>query len=136
MLAADVRAWDQAARSRFTYESDGVMDTWRSHANAVLDQKHWRGDCDDLVSTVLDLLGRRGAPLDQRFRLLVDSKGGDTVDHMVGCVLTADHRFLIVGDTAGPAYGASSMLHRALQYQRMDEWSGDDPVWRDGAPWR
>lgn len=64
MLAADVRRWDQAARDGFTYAGDGALDTWRSHAADVLNSRPWRGDCDDLVSTVLDLLGRRGVPLD------------------------------------------------------------------------
>lgn len=137
MNAVDVRAWDQAARAGFTYEGDGVFDTWRSHAGAVLNGRRWSGDCDDLTSTVLDLLGRRSVPLDQRFRLLVDSSGGGKIDHMVGCVLTADRQFLIVGDTFGQAYGARSMPHRAIEYQRMDEWTpGGDAIWRAGAPWR
>lgn len=135
MLAAEVRRWDSAARDRFTYESDGQFDTWRSHAAAVLESKPWRGDCDDLVSTVLDLLGRRGAALEHRFRLLVDS-GSGKVDHMIGAVLTSDRRFMVVGDTFAPAYGAASGPHRCIAYQRMDEWNEKgEPVWRAGAPW-
>lgn len=137
MLAADVRAWDKAAQDLFTYVGDGVFDTWRSYAYKVLENERWTGDCDDLTSTVLDLLGRRGVPLSQRYRLLVDSAHQGSADHMIGCVLTSDRQFMIVGDTFAPAHGAAMMRHRPVFYQRMDEWTADgEPVWRDGTPWR
>lgn len=136
MLAADIRLWDRAARDGFTYEGDGALDTWRSHAADVLNGRRWRGDCDDLVSTVLDLLGRRGVPLDQRFRLLVDSDHSGGVNHMIGAVLTAEGAPLIVGDTYGAAYLCTSLKHRPRQYHRLDEWTEDgQPLWREGLPW-
>lgn len=130
MRISEIKHWDLRARERFTYLAD-VGDTWRSHADEVLRGEAWRGDCDDLASTVLDLLGRAGLPLDQQYRLEVDSKGGDQVDHLIACALDGGGELWVVGDTFGVAYRAGDMMHAPVQYQRMSEF----PTVRLGAPW-
>lgn len=130
MRASEIKHWDARARERFGYLAD-VGDTWRSHADAVLRGEAWSGDCDDLASTALDLLGRAGLALDQQYRLEVDSKGGSQVNHLVACVVDDAGGLWIVGDTFGVAYRAGGMMHAPIQYQHMSEL----PTVRLGAPW-
>jgi hypothetical protein len=130
-----IRAIDARARQGFTYLADGSIDNWRSHADAVLRGDRWSGDCDDLASTALDLLGRQGVATEDRFRLLVSASGGKTPDHMVGCVRADDGAFLIAGDTFRPVYPAAAMRHRGIFYNRLSETS-PEAVWREGVPWR
>lgn len=134
MVDADVIAADRRARAGFRYQTDGVFDTWRSHADQVLAGEAWVGDCDDLASTVLDLLTRQGLPLDRAFRLLVASGDAPGFDHLVGAVRTLDG-FVVVGDTFGGAYPAGAMAHRAFAYQCLDAFAAGEDGWRDGAPW-
>lgn len=123
---------DTMARRRFSYRADPRgQDIWRSHADAVLAGSAWSGDCDDLASTVLDLLGREGFSLEDRFRLLVGSGFSAKIDHMVAAALSGG-RLLIIGDTFGPAYPIREMKHRPILYQRMSE--ARDGIWREGAP--
>ena len=130
-----IRAVDARARHGFTYRADGTIDSWRSHADAVLKDEFWSGDCDDLASTALDLLGRQGVAADDRYRLLVSSGGGKRPDHMVACVRVDNGAFLIVGDTFRPTYPAVAMRHRGIFYNRLSE-TLPEPVWREGVPWR
>jgi hypothetical protein len=137
MRADEIISFDALARANFIYRGDGMLDTWRSSADAALAGEHWTGDCDDLASTVLDLLGRGGVPLVQRYRLFVDTNGDGKVNHMVGAVQDAAKGFWIVGDTGQPAFEAFRMLYTPISYQRLDEWTtGGDAAMRAGAPWR
>ena len=123
---------DRLARQNFTYLADPVaLDLWRSHADAALDGRPWSGDCDDLASTVLDILGRAGTPLADRYRLFVSTRGLKTPDHMIAAVRDRG-RIWIVGDTFRPCYSIGEMAHRACFYQRMDEVA--DGVTREGRP--
>lgn len=134
--AEQIYRLDGMARERFTYEGDGAFDTWRSHAKEALSNRPWRGDCDDLATTALDLMGRAGLPLERRFMIAVDAERSGGIDHLVACAIDDKGRFWIVGDTAGPAYGARGMPHRAVKYHRLDEIGEDRKrVWREGAPW-
>ncbi|HKU53924.1 MAG TPA: hypothetical protein VJP60_01055 [Rhizomicrobium sp.] len=134
MDADAIRAVDARARSRFLYRAESI-DNWRSHADAVLKGEAWFGDCDDLASTTLDLLGRDGVAADDRYRLVVSSTGAKKPDHMVACVRADDGAFLIVGDTFKPAYAAAAMRHRGIFYNRLNE-TQPEAVWREGVPWR
>lgn len=131
-----IRKTDHRARALFTYKGDALnMDTWRSFADQVLAGDAWAGDCDDLASTILDLLGRDGLPLNRRYRLLIATQGDGWIDHQAACVQDDQGRFLMVGDTFGPAYSPPCISGAIRRYQRMDEWRGDGrPLWRDGAP--
>lgn len=111
---------DKLARERFTYKADPVLkDTWRSHAKQVLAGEAWSGDCDDLASTVLDLLGRNGVALEDRYRLYVASDKSDTVDHMVAAVRANDGDIYVVGDTFAPIYKLNRMAHRLLGSEKL-----------------
>lgn len=136
MDTATIKSWDEQARRNFTYVSDGVFDTWRSHKADVLAGRPWEGDCDDLCSTTLDLMTSDGLLLELTWRLFVSSAYDGQVDHMVGAVRDAEGGFWVVGDTFQPAYSALTKLHQIIEYQRMDEWHPDgSPVIRAGAPW-
>lgn len=127
-----VVAADRLARKRFTYKSE-PGDTWRSHADAALSGEAWAGDCDDLASTVLDILGREGLPLEDRFRLVVATEGKKP-NHLIACAFI-DGSFQIVGDTFRPAYPAKAMRHRGIFYNRLSE-TKPEAIWREGVPWR
>lgn len=132
MRARALQDADGRARLRFTYQPDlSDRDNWRSHADDVEAGRDWSGDCDDLASTVLDLLARASVPLDQLYRLIVSTRRNDAPDHMMACAWDDRGACWIIGDTFGPAYPAQDCPHQPLQYQRMD----DIGVWRDGAPW-
>lgn len=134
MEADAIRAVDARARGRFTYLAE-TGDNWRSHADAVLKGMSWSGDCDDLASTALDLLGRDGVAAGDRYRLVVSSSGTKKPDHMVACVRADDGAFLIVGDTFKPAYFVAAMRHRGIFYNRLNE-NLPEAVWREGVPWK
>lgn len=121
---------DATARANFTYLADPQgADTWRSYADQARAAVPWEGDCDDLVSTVLDLLGRAGLPLEQRFRLVVRPSGSPD-QHMIGMAVDDGGQFWIVGDTEGPIYPADACTYAADVYQRLSE-----RFWRAGFPW-
>lgn len=136
MNAAQIRDVDLRARAKFSYLADPPgYDNWRSHAADVEAGRAWQGDCDDLASTTLDLLGRAGLPLGQLYRLCVTSpqatNGPGVDDHQIGCVWDDAGAAWIVGDTYGEAYPAKDCPHRTVRYQSLD----DIFTWRDGAPW-
>jgi hypothetical protein len=83
------------------------------------------------VSTVLDLLGQAGLPLDQRYRLEVATRYSAQINHLIGAVVAEDSGFWIVGDTFGSAYPAADLRHTAMEYQRLSE----GKAVRAGAPW-
>lgn len=133
---ATIATLDHSARQHFTYKKDPVsFDNWRSHADDVLAGQAWQGDCDDLTSTVLDLCGRKGMSLPERYRLIVDSDHDGKPDHMVGCVLDSKNQLWIVGDTfVDHPYPILNMKHKPYEYNRLSE-AGEEPVWRAGVPW-
>lgn len=132
MRADAIRAADTRARAGFAYRADLVIvgDNWRSHADDALAGRPWSGDCDDLTSTVFDLLTRAGAGLSGLYRLLVSTRDGKTVDHMVGATWDDAGRCWIIGDTFGACYPAADCAHIVIRYQTLD----NIDVWRDGAP--
>lgn len=135
MSPEDIKAADRLARKSFTYKSE-AGDTWRSRADEALAGTAWQGDCDDLASTVLDILGRQGLPLESRYRLVVASAGDKRKpDHLAGCAIANDGSFLIVGDTFRAAYAAPAMRHRGIFYNRLSE-NQPDAIWREGVPWK
>ena len=132
----EARRIDALARLRFRYlVTEFSLLHWRSHADDVLAGKAWSGPCADLTSTVLDLATREGAALEDCYRLLVSLSGQHKPDHMVGCILTSDDGFVIVGDTTHKPYSHSAMTHGPCEYNRLSE-AGKDPIWRTGVPWK
>lgn len=130
MKAAELAQVDTRARAKFTYVADVQMDRWRSHADDVERGAAWEGDCDDLASTVLDLLGRAGLDLEDRYRLTVSVGRNGVVDHMVTAARDDDGRFWILGDTFAGSYRAEDMRHEPISYNHLTE-----KAWRQGAPW-
>lgn len=138
MLAAEIKVIERLCRARWSYKINDVH-KWRSYGDDILAGKSWQGDCTDLASSVLDLAGRRGAPLDKRYRLLVSVAGTDVPDHMVGVMVDDAGSWWIVGDTfegtIGP-YPATRLAYRPCEYNRLDEIDANyQPTWRAGLPW-
>lgn len=138
MLADEIKAIESLCRARWTYKIVNVQQ-WRSYGDDILAGKPWEGDCTDLASSVLDLAGRRGAPLDKRYRLLVSVAGTDVPDHMVGIAVDDTESWWVVGDSfegvTGP-YPAVRLAYTPCEYNRLSEVSSDfEPIWRHGLPW-
>lgn len=122
----DARRWDSQAKAAFRPRPDRE-DIWGSKAGRVLAGEWFTGDCDDLVSTVIDLWSRAGAQDHQMGRMVLDNPkpelGGDP-QHMVATI-EIDGVTYIAGDTYGP--------------MRTLEASGYAPVWTnmisDGLKW-
>lgn len=122
MKSALIQSIDKVARTKFTYKADPpTWDTWRSHAEDVFAKRNWTGDCDDLASTVLDLLGQAGMPLTSRYRCMVDSQGGHKIDHMIAVVLDDQNHFWFVGDTNGEATREVPSSYTFIEYARLDQ---------------
>lgn len=137
MESSKIKELDALSRKTFTYKTDGKIDTWRSHADEALAGSKWVGDCDDLGSTVLDLLHRNGQPLDKCWRLYVDSQRRSSdpknMDHLVACTVDSEGNWWIVGDTFGPSYSIERMRHIGTCFQRMDK-ALEAP--QAGVPWK
>lgn len=135
MKYGQIRDIDLQAHEKYTYKPDPpglVGDTWISHAADVRAGRHWQGDCDDLASTVLELLADAGTPLSNLYRLEVASEGL-LVDHMIACTWDDDGVCWVVGDcNYGEPYPARVCQYRVISYQRMDRALQQPQL---GAPW-
>jgi hypothetical protein len=139
MRLTELTNWDALARAHFTYQADGAIDEWLSHADEALAGKPWFDDCDGLASTYLDLCTRAGLPLQDAYQMAVIAPNGQ--GHMVACTKASEGRLWIGGDTFAPIYAAERMRHKPQIYHRLSEFT-IDPVskqikqtWRKGAPW-
>lgn len=110
-----IRYWDSRARTNYTYKHDpDNHDNWKSYADEVLDNKAWADDCDSLASTVLDLLARDGAKLENLFRVLVSSAKNGKIDHMVAYAMDSKGDLYVVGDTFSTIYPRRGMRHQEI----------------------
>jgi hypothetical protein len=117
--------WDSAARKYYTYEYDKVLygksDKWVSKADDVLAGKAWKGDCDDLGSTVLDLLLRDGYPKKYLYRCLVNTKGfTDKIDHFIALASDGNAMY-VIGDTFGPIYPLKKIKHKIVAVSNVTD---------------
>lgn len=103
----------------FRYRLDRI-DTWRSYATRALDMRIWHGDCDDLVSTVIDVFDRYGVPRERMWRVQVARDGSEKVDHMIAVVEDSTDRFWIVGDADGIDRPLSTLTWRPLWLSAVD----------------
>ncbi len=99
-------------------------DTWRSHRNAVINNIPWTGDCDDLVSTVLDCIAREGHPLDKMWRVQVSTNYSGIIDHMIG-VVRGRNNLWVVGDALAPR----AYVFERLSYQIVESSPGNRITW-------
>lgn len=86
----------------FTYRPDPqFQDTWISYAEKVKTNQHFTGDCDDITSTILDLLDQNGCPADHMWRMMVRTENASNAgpDHFIGVVQDDDDKKWVVGDT-------------------------------------
>lgn len=93
---------DARARELIRLREDRA-DKWHSLASEVQAGRRYSGDCDDLVSTVLDLWAQSGARPSQLGRIVVvnpqPEEGGDP-EHMVA-TLEVEGILYVGGDTYG-----------------------------------
>lgn len=119
--AYDIVLESLTARTKFMYKDD-TTDSWRSHTGDILLDEYWFGDCDDLMSTTIDMLSRRGQPLDKMWIVLVAVKTKSTFDHVVGVVQDKDGKFWVVGDTdTRSSYPLKALTYRVVAVARSDD---------------
>jgi hypothetical protein len=106
----------------YIYTADGV-DSWNSYSADQIAGKIWRGDCDDLTSTTLDMLYRAGQPLDKMWMLLNNVESHGTMDHIVGIIQAADGKYYVVGNTNEKAnvFPLEMLAFSPRSIVRMDE---------------
>lgn len=113
---------DGKARAALRLRADR-KDVWRSYADKVLKGDRFAGDCDDLVSTVLDLWTRAGAPAHQIGRIVLDNpfpeEGGDP-QHMVATI-EIDGVVYIAADTYGPMQTLEASGYEAIWTNRASD---------------
>lgn len=90
-----VREYEAQARALMTYKKK--TSGFSSHYQEVAAGKRWKGNCSDLVVTILDALHRGGYDISRTYRVAVDSDGDRQVDHLVGMV-ELEGRFYVFGD--------------------------------------
>lgn len=135
---------DGVARRNFFYEAEGMgRDEWRSHAPEAIAGRNWRGDCDDLASTALDILSQNISPgparnelLSRMYRLKVKSEQcppGVPFDHMIAAVKVGRDLW-IIGDTFLKAHKVEQSPHYLLKPGRIHSHSkvSEGVVWRAG----
>lgn len=138
-LRAACKVADSRARQHFTYAPEPIgQDEWRSYADKVRAKEPFKGDCDDLASTVLDLVtgwiadGSVEGETSDLFRLCVKSPAcppWQAYDHMVAAYIHAGDLFCF-GDTNGSIQRPRERGYSIAQYSRVSE----GIVWRKGAP--
>lgn len=132
MISTKIRAIDRAARTHWTPKADGKVDTWRSFHKAVEAGITTGGDCDDLSTTVMQLLCEAGLWLTDGWLLVVDSNGDTHGDHLVGACRDELGGYWIVGDTlADSAYPAHTMKHKGIAFVALSNRRRFD-----GLPWQ
>jgi hypothetical protein len=119
----------------FTYEEDKPRDEWRSHADDALAARRWKGDCDDLASTALDLLVRQHPDIDlsRLYRMCVKSPEcppSVPYDHMVAGAMIRPGVLVIFGDTFAHPHTYARSPHRIMRYAPLSE----GITWREGHP--
>lgn len=115
-----IKSIETQARARFVYKADQErQDRWRSFHNAVYAGERWYGDCDDLASTVVNMLGKIGVPAYNMWFAHVDTEDpDDKIDHMLAFMLHTSEgppTMYVIGDTYGPCYPAANMKHTLKQ---------------------
>lgn len=131
-----VTAADNLAQRFFSYQPEpGKTDVWRSFADQAVAGQRWKGDCDDLASTALDLLVRAHPDVDQSllFRLCVATPECERwvpYDHMVAAYINHLGNLVCFGDTFGVPARPRDRGYRVAQYSRLSE----GIVWRQGSP--
>ena len=123
MNAYQIAEIDNRVRLKFTYVRD-EYDMWTSYADEILRGENIKGDCDDLASTVLDIMAREGADPAKMYRAQVSTTKTGPVDHMVGMITDDLGRLWIVGDTFKSAYRANRMSHRLVKTAKLSEGLG------------
>lgn len=135
-IESAVQAANNLACRWFTYEGERPgKDVWRSHADDAMAGKRWRGDCDDLASTALDILIRTNPGIDQSklYRMCVRSPqcpADVPYDHMVAGAMIRPGLLVIFGDTFAHPHAYVRSPHRIVRYAAVSE----GVVWRDGHP--
>lgn len=95
---ADIKTNERFVRRNFTDVTEVGPDIFRSHYDTIQGEAAWSGDCDDLVSTVLENLVEAGFDATRMRRVAVSIHRDGVPDHMVGLVEDSQGRTWVVGD--------------------------------------
>lgn len=130
MTAEAARAIDEQTRQAYRHREER-RDKWESSADAVRAGGVFRGDCDDITSTVVELLSSAGAQNSQLGRAIVRSgewnQADGLADHMIG-LFRADGIVYIVGNSESPMMPLDESDYVVVWHQ----WISDGLAWSTG----
>lgn len=110
--------------------SETNRETWRSFYDDARRGRTWRGDCDNLVWTVLEWLERDGYDIRETWRLAVNVKGGAGPDHLVAVARIDGVDYVFADGTRYGAYPLAKARWTALFAAKSDTvyWLNVAPV--------
>lgn len=130
MTADAARRIDERTRQAYRHREE-QRDKWESRADAVRAGGVFRGDCDDITGTVIELLSSAGAQNRQLGRAIVRSPEWNptngVANHMFG-LFRADGDVYIVGNSESPMmplYGSSYVIV-------WHQWISEGLAWKSG----
>lgn len=117
-------------RRKFTYRDDpdgGKIDIWQSGLPALLEYGDFKGDCEDLAFTGLELAHLSGFPKNRLYKIGTNTKqAGIITQHMLAGYMDDNGDMWIFGDTITHKplkINNITRLHSPFIYSRMD-WNG------------
>ena len=82
----------------FTYLADiinyGEDERWDDHSDTVLAGNDFEDDCDGFACTVGAILHKRGIPKEDIYLMLVDTRGGQSMNHAVCGVMDSGQMWI------------------------------------------
>lgn len=85
-------------KSKFI-QIDEIDDDWNNGVENIVDNKIYRGDCEDLVLTSLFIANKTGIPKDKLYKIITKSDGSNVANHMLAGYKDPKGFMWIFGDT-------------------------------------
>ena len=113
---------------KFTYKYDGRRgrdDSWDSGLMSLISQKKFRGDCEDLALTSMEIAHLSGFPKERLYKILTLSRvqGSGSDMHMIAGYMDNNGEMWVFGDTLTDypkKLNSLTHIHSPIFYSRMD----------------
>ena len=121
-----LRKVNQSVHSRFIYTKDkgNQLPSWNSGVSLILQDKKFKGDCEDLALTVSELLILTGFPKESLYKILtISGTYNKQPNHMIGGYMDSNGEMWIFGDTFESRIRKlkhAGHHHTVYEYSRFD----------------